>query len=224
MVQAYQDRARDVFARRGIGGMVRLWGVTTVDMVIGALKEQFDASQRWQRIGGLALIGGGLLWGLLHLPLGVAWFQVPPMAMALLVLGLASLQMRVQTRGEWAGFVIAVVGLSITVAGYMAAWIGGWRQTGMATLVGAGLQSAGLIVMGMRAHQATKVWAMMLLAGLVHGIEALWLALFMWRGDLMVSVISVLGLVIFGVMSGLGWLGIGVMVWRDSDQTEATLC
>jgi hypothetical protein len=224
MLQTYRTRATNIYARQGYRGLLRLWAVTVIDLVVTAAQEHFEPSKRWQRIGGLALIGGGLLWVVLHLPFGVGWFQSPPIAMALLLIGLASMNFE-RTREQraaplrmWAGFMVTAVGLMAVLVGYMTAWIGGWHQTGITTVTGAALQSVGLLVMGMTAHENGKSWPMLLITGLVSGAEAVWLALFLWQDMLMASMLSVVGLVVFGVIGAMCWVGLGVMLWREGDE------
>jgi hypothetical protein len=230
MLQTYRTRATNIYARQGYRGLLRLWGTTVVDLGATAVREQFGSAKRWQRIGGMALIGGGMLWTMLHLPFGVGWFQSPPIAMALLMIGLASMNFE-RARAQhaaplrmWAGFMVTAVGLMTVLAGYMTAWTGGWHQTGITTVAGAALQSVGLLVMGMTAHENGRSWPMLLITGLVSGGEAAWMALFLWQGMLMESMLSVLGLVIFGVMGGLCWAALGVTLWREGDEEVNISC
>jgi hypothetical protein len=225
MLQTYRARAANIYARQGNRGLMQLWGITVLNLVVTAVREQFEPSKRWQRFGGVALISGGMLWVVLHLPFGVGWFQSPPIAMALLLIGLASMNFEYAAGAQhaaplrmWAGFVVTAVGLMVVLAGYIAAWMGGWHQTGIATAAGAALQSAGLLVMGMTAHEHGKSWPMLLVTGLVSGAEAVWLALFLWQDMLMASLLSIAGLVVFGVIGGMCWAGVGVMLWREGDE------
>lgn len=229
MVQTFQDCASEAYAQHGLPGLLRLWLATLPDVVMNALDERIagvnGSGQAARRVGGLVLVAGGLLWMGAHLPFGLTRYGLPAAALFLLLGGVCILHAqnrRHLRRTGWVGFILTASGLAMMLAGYMAAWLDGWQQTGITVLFGAGLQAAGLLAWGLETRLPQAADRLLVVIGLLNGVEVLWMAQVMkieW------AALSWLLLALVGqaILIGLAWAALGWLLWTSHDQPAIRL-
>lgn len=206
--------------RGGEGG--RFWATTVPDLVINAAREHLSRPGNLRRAMGLAGMIGGLLWTALHTPLGLSWFALPAFTLICLLGGLYGVYLSVGSYDRWrgVGFALAAAGLLTTFAGYIAAWHFGWQQSGLPTLLGAALQSAGLLLISGAAP--ARLYRPLILIGLVNAALTMWLLIFLYSGMLLEVPAALIGILIQGVVTGLCWAAMGYALWLSADYVPQT--
>lgn len=149
MLLTFRDQCRAKYAKSGAVGVIGLWLITVLNVIWEAGREHTDSLAR---LGALAWMLGGALWVLIHLPINIGWLPIPIFALLLLIFGLACLLAQVALYARpitLIGFILTGLGQTSILAGYCAALFGLWDQTGVPSLVGTGLQCAGLLMLGL---------------------------------------------------------------------------
>lgn len=216
-------RTFEAYSRTRSDGL-RFWAVIVPDVIISAMREHASAPGSTHRMLGLMGMLGGLLWFVLHTPIGLRWFPMPAFGLILLG-GAVFAAYLISGDGHQMGrlgFALTAAGLAITLAGYIAAWYFGWQQSGVPTLVGAALQSAGLLMLSGSAEgygPSRRLSYFTILLGVLNAILALWLLMFLLlAGTPIGAFVAGWGLIVLGMLSGMLWTALGYTLWSSGDE------
>ena len=247
MLQVFRDSCRDAEQRQGAWGVYRLWLPTLWDLVTTVWSERIAegvsmSAQQWQRLGSLAALTTGAF---LIMPLVLPYIAPflgtddPRIGIPVFILHLVlyfgatlALQVRLQPDLGRLGWIMgAVVLLSMSVSGLSELFFF-WELALMVPLtyvlaevgyVGGLIYSVSALLYGLLALKSRLGPIRNILPLCTYGISALaalaWAFIPLTGVSILSSTFSLYGTV-FPVLSGIGWIAIGIFLWRSNWQHE----
>lgn len=222
MLRTFRAACHEIAQQGRLDALIHLWAATLLDVVFSAALEHASSARppALLRLSGAACMAGGALWAALHSPFAPPWFVMPVVALALLLLGLMGLHaMLVHTAGRsgWPEFALSSGGLLVTQAGYVAAGLGWWQQSGITPFIGTLLLCLGLLGMGrsmLNRGPLSRARLVMLALSALSGLAALPLLRLLQVPTALDAPLALLVVLVHGFVMGLLWIVLGFSVWQ----------